>query len=66
MKTPSLNKGLGFSKVERETLGLKGLLPPATLTLVRIGILRILFVATPVVPPPGVEPNAERMMTPIA
>nr|AIT70122.1 malic enzyme [Desmarestia viridis] len=33
MKTPSLNKGLGFSKVERETLGLKGLLPPATLTL---------------------------------
>nr|AIT70132.1 malic enzyme [Colpomenia sinuosa] len=33
LKTPSLNKGLGFTDAERETLGLKGLLPPATLTL---------------------------------
>lgn len=35
MKTPSLNKGLGFTNSERDTLGLRGLLPPATLTLVR-------------------------------
>lgn len=35
MKTPSLNKGLGFTNPERDALGLRGLLPPATLTLVR-------------------------------
>jgi len=35
MKTPSLNKGLAFTNAEREALGLKGLLPPATHTLVR-------------------------------
>nr|AIT70125.1 malic enzyme [Sargassum vachellianum] len=33
IKTPSLNKGLGFTTAERETMGLKGLLPPAMLTL---------------------------------
>ncbi|CAM9994512.1 unnamed protein product [Ectocarpus sp. 6 AP-2014] len=33
LKTPSQNKGLGFTDAERETLGLRGLLPPATLTL---------------------------------
>lgn len=51
MKTPSLNKGLGFSKVERETLGLKGLLPPATLTLVSIGIRIILLLPRQLYPP---------------
>lgn len=34
LKTPSLNKGLGFTSAERQAMGLKGLLPPATLTLV--------------------------------
>nr|AIT70115.1 malic enzyme [Ishige okamurae] len=33
MKTPSLNKGLGFTADERNKMGLKGLLPPAELTL---------------------------------
>lgn len=33
LKTPSLNKGLGFTSGERQKFGLKGLLPPATMTL---------------------------------
>nr|AIT70131.1 malic enzyme [Dictyopteris undulata] len=33
MKTPSLNKGLAFTEMEREELGLKGLIPSATMTL---------------------------------
>lgn len=35
MKTPSLNKGLAFTEREREKFGLKGLVPSATMTLVR-------------------------------
>lgn len=53
MKTPSLNKGLGFTNSERDTLGLRGLLPPATLTLVRGRELRIMQTKQERIVPPN-------------